>query len=185
MEPPSDLKAKVMNVLAEEWQETPAPRSAGLRHLSVRGWLAVAAVAAVLAGSLAWGAVGQSNSGRFQGDALSYRQFLHALGGRDVRTATLSGSGAQVIEGSAVLYDSDKGQSWILVMARAPGYSGSLNVTVSAPDGRSIDLRSIQIGTDGEGSTWLVTAADISSFRTVRVADQTGKVLASGTVVER
>src|SRR5438477_312551 len=83
----------------------------------------------------------------------------------------LSSRTAQVIEGSAVLYDSDKGQSWILVMARAPGYSGQLEVSVSAPGGRTIALRPIEIGAEGEGSTWFVTAADISAFHTVRLSD--------------
>ncbi|HMC37577.1 MAG TPA: hypothetical protein VKK30_06880, partial [Actinomycetota bacterium] len=184
MEPPPDLKDKVMSVLAEEWKEAPAPRIS-IRHLGVRTWLAVAAVAVLLAGALTWGGIAQTNASHFHTDALSYRQFLHALGGRDVRTATLSARTAQVIEGSAVLYDSDKGQSWILVMARAPGYSGQLEVSVSEPGGRTIALRPIDIGAEGEGSTWLVTAADISAFHTVRLSDQAGRLMAVGTVVER
>jgi hypothetical protein len=184
MEPPPELKPKVMSVLAEEWTETPASR-AGLRGVGLGTWLAVAAVAVLLAGALTWGAVAQSNAGRFHADALSYQQFLHSLGGRDVRTATLAPRSMQVIEGSAVLYDSDKGQSWVLVMARAPGYSGSLDVALSSADGRTIAMRPIQVDADGTGSSWLVTAADISKFRTVRLMDATGRVVASGSVVER
>src|SRR2546429_4580032 len=86
-------------------------------------WPAVAAVLVLLAGALVWGGVAQSNAGHFQADATSYQQFLHALGGKDVRVATLAARGSQVIQGSAVLYDSDRGQSWALVMAHAPGYS--------------------------------------------------------------
>jgi hypothetical protein len=184
MEPPPELKPKVMSVLAEEWAETPAPRPS-LRRIGMGSWLAVAAVALLLAGVLTWGAIAQSNANRFHADALSYRQFLHSLGGRDVRTATLSARSSTPIEGSAVLYDSDKGQSWVLVMARAPGYSGTLEVSLSANGGGTISLRPIEIGPEGDGSTWLVTAADISSFRTVRLTDETGRLLASGAVVER
>src|SRR5207253_10720202 len=97
MEPPPDLKDKVMSVLAEEWKEAPAPR-VSIRHLGVRTWLAVAAVAVLLAGALTWGGIAQTNASHFHTDALSYRQFLHALGGQDVRTATLSARTAQVIE---------------------------------------------------------------------------------------
>src|SRR3989442_7869738 len=86
MDPPADLKPKVMSVLAEEWAETSTFRT-GLRRIGLRSWLAVAAVAVILAGALTWGTIAQSNAGRFQADALSYRQFLHSLGGRDVRTA--------------------------------------------------------------------------------------------------
>ena len=46
-------------------------------------------------------------------------------------------------------------------------------------------MRPIEIGAEGEGSTWLVTAADISAFHTVRLSDQTGRLMAVGTVVER
>jgi len=34
-------------------------------------------------------------------------------------------------------------------------------------------------------AAWLVTAADISSFETVRLTDATGRLLAAGTVSER
>ena len=84
-----------------------------------------------------------------------------------------------------MLYDSDRGQSWALVMAHAPGYSGSLNVVLSAANGRTISLHPIELDANGEGSTWLVTAADISSFRVVRLTDATGRLLAAGTVSER
>jgi anti-sigma factor RsiW len=184
MDPPEDLKDKVLHVLDEEWQEAPEQK-ARVRRLGFVSWPAVAAVLVLLAGALVWGGVAQSNAGRFQADATSYQQFLHALGGKDVRVATLAARSSQVIQGSAVLYDSDRGQSWALVMAHAPGYSGSLNVVLSAPGGRTISLRAIELDANGEGSTWLVTAADISSFKSVRLTDASGHLLASGTVVER
>jgi hypothetical protein len=41
------------------------------------------------------------------------------------------------------------------------------------------------LDSNGEGSTWLVTAANISSFKTVRLMDSAGRVVASGAVLER
>jgi hypothetical protein len=184
MEPPAELKSKVLSVLSEEWEETPQPK-ARVPRLGLAGWTAVAAVVVLLAGALSWGTVAQSNAGRFRADSQSYQQFLHALGGKDVRVATLSARTSQVIEGSAVLYDSDRGQSWALVMAHVPGYSGPLAVVLSAPDGRTIALHSMALDSNGEGSTWLVTAANISSFKTVRLMDSAGRVVASGAVLER
>ena len=184
MEPPPELKSKVLGVLEEEWQEAP-PAKPRVHRLGMISWPAVAAVLVLLAGALVWGGVAQSDAGRFRADASSYQQFLHALGGKDVRVATLSARSPQVIQGSAVLYDSDRGQSWALVMAHAPGYSGSLNMVLSAANGRTISLHPIELDANGEGSTWLVTAADISSFRVVRLTDATGRLLAAGTVSER
>jgi hypothetical protein len=58
-------------------------------------------------------------------------------------------------------------------------------VTLSSKDGRSITLHPIQIGPEGEGSTWLVTSADIARFNGVQLTSPGGEVLASGTVVDR
>ena len=184
MEPPAELKSKVLSVLGEEWEEAPKPKPR-IRRIGVTGWTAVAAVVVLLAGALTWGGVAQSNASRFRADAQSYQQFLHALGGKDVRVASLTARTGQVIQGSAVLYDSDRGQSWALVMAHAPGYSGSLQVVLSSQQGRMIALHSLELDANGEGSTWLVTAADISSFRTVQLLDGSGRLVASGTVQER
>jgi len=83
------------------------------------------------------------------------------------------------------MYDSDKGQSWILVLVRAPGLTGQADVTVLSPSGGRIGLRPLRFGPSGEASTWLVTGSDISRFDLVRLADRSGNLLASGTVVHR
>ncbi len=184
MEPPAELKSRMMSVLEEEWREAPEQRGR-VRRLGFARWPTMAAVFVLLAGALTWGGVAESNASRFHADAASYQQFLHALGGKDVRVATLSARTRQLLQGSAVLYDSDRGQSWALVMVHAPGYSGPLAVVLAAPDGRTVSLRPIQVDAGGEGSTWLVTAADISSFKTIRLIDQSGRLLASGASVDQ
>ena len=178
IEPPPELRAKVLAVLGEEWEEAPPPA----RRPRVPFAWAVAAGIALLAGAIAWGALGQVRTGMLREDAASYRQFLHALGGVDVRVATLKGGGGADIEGAVVLYDSDKGQSWVLVNARAAGSTQPLTVTLSAPGGRSIVIpRRIQLSPDGEGETWLFTSANITRFRIVTLIDPAGTIVASAT----
>jgi hypothetical protein len=55
-------------------------------------------------------------------------------------------------------------------------------VTISAPDGsKPLKLFPITFDERGEGSSWLVTSADISKFNHVELRDATGNVLAQGT----
>jgi hypothetical protein len=169
-----------MAALDEEWTETPRPRTSVPRRL-VRRPVLLAAAVVLLAGAVAWGAVAQGNAVHWREDAQSYQHLLHALGGHDVRVGVLAPRSTVAVDGSAVLYDSDRGQSWALILVRAPGYTGALDVTLVGDGGRRIDMRPIQIDSDGEGSTWLVTSVDISSFRTVDVRSATGRLLAAGT----
>jgi hypothetical protein len=189
MDPPPDLKARVMGVLAQEWAEAPRPRIRRTR--SLLRWTALAAAIVALAGSLTWGSIEQRNADRLRADsarsasdAASYRLFLHALGGRDVRVVTFVQRSDVVVDGSAVLYDSDQGQSWVLVMARVPGYIGQLTVSLSSTNGHAISLQPLHIDGEGDGSTWLVTSSDISGFRTVTLRLPDGPVIASGTAIE-
>jgi hypothetical protein len=179
VEPPPELKDRVLGTLAEEWRDGPA------KTLRKRPWyatpLALAAAVVALAGALAWGSVSQVRASRSAQDAASYREFLQALGGKDVRVATFRSTGSTTLDGTAVLYDSDRGQSWGLVLVRAPGFAGELGVTLVSTSGRTIDLRPIEIDDDGEGATWLVTSTDISPFRTVRLTAPSGRVLATAT----
>ncbi len=180
-EPPAELKDRVMAVLADEWSESPAAPA------RPRRWLAMASVAAAVAlvGALVWGGLAQTRSDRLASEAASYQRFLHALGGRDVRVAAIHPRSPSSMQGSAVFYDSDVGQSWVLVLLRSPGAAGTVNVTLVG-DAYPIHLRPVQLGQDGDGATWLVTSSDISSIRRVEVTDVTGRVLASGaTPVER
>jgi hypothetical protein len=180
-DPPPELEDRVMSALAEEWSEQVPSR----RRTGTGRWLAVAAAVVALAAAIAWGGYSQVQAGRSRADAARYRSFLGALGGREVRVAALRAGSTRPVEGSAILYDSDHGQSWILVLVRAPGSTGSVGVSVSTEGGSSIDLRPLQIDADGEASSWLVTSSDISSYTRVTLRSPDGTVLATGTAVSR
>lgn len=178
VDPPPALRERVLGALDEEWAETPArpPRPSRM----VRLVLSAAAVALVLAGAVGWAVSARATADANRQDAMAYRRFLEALGGTDVRVATLTPARGSAIEGSAVLYDSDKGQSWVLVLVRSPSESGKLGVALSSPSGGRVTLRSIELASDGDGSTWLVTSIDLSKLSTVRITGPDGHVLASG-----
>jgi hypothetical protein len=179
-EPPAELKERVMGALAEEWSEAPAERP----RAPVSRWLAIAAAVLAFAGVLAWAGFSQVQAAtRSRNDAASYRSFLGALGGRNVRVAVLKSASSAALEGSAILYDSDRGQSWILVLARPPSYTGAVEVSVWVPGGPAIQLRPLKIDAAGDASTWLVTSSDISRFTHVTLRSPDGAVLASGVTV--
>jgi anti-sigma factor RsiW len=183
VDPPAGLKERVLATLGDEQAEQAGAR----RRVPGRvARVAVAAVIAAVAGALAWtGVTASSATNRahlYEVKAQRYQTFLDALGGKDVRVGTLRERSDQAVTGSVVMYDSDKGQSWILVLVRAPGETGQAAVTVLSPRGSRIHLHPLRFGAGGEGSTWLVTGGDISHFDRVLVADRTGTVLASGTV---
>jgi len=185
VDPPAWLKDRVLTALEEERVEQPAPVRRPGRVLRV----AVAASVAALAGALAWTGVTASSAsnraGQYEATAQHYEQFLSALGGKDVRVGTLVQRGPQQADGSVVMYDSDKGRSWILVLVRAPGLTGRAAVTALSPSGSRIHLQPIEFGASGEASTSLVTGSDITRFDVVRVVDGAGNLLASGRVTPR
>jgi hypothetical protein len=182
-DPPPELHDRIMGALAEEWSDVPVAGAS--RHRFSVGWAGIAAAIVLLAGALVWAGVAQGNAWRFREDAVSYRQFLQALGGRDVRVATLTSQTGSAIEGSAVLYDSDHGQSWALVIVRAPGITDPMDVTLFAADGRSIKLKfPLEPDAEGDASDWMVTASDISAYATIRITDvATGRLIAQGIAI--
>jgi Putative zinc-finger len=186
-EPPPELEQRVMRVLADEWREpvVPAVRGRRFANLSFRSLIPLAAAFVLLAGALGWAGVAQSRANSFHEDAASYQRFLHALGGKDVRVAVLKPAPGSSMTGSAVMYDSDRGQNWVLVLARSPGSSGEVTVTLSGPNQPSIALHPMTLDSDGDGSTWLVSSGDISALRFVRLTDASGHLLASGIAVNQ
>jgi hypothetical protein len=188
-DPPSGLQRRVLTVLQDEWADSPAPLRSPARML------ALAAVLVLLVGALAWAGMAQltanrrsddiaqarARAARFEHDAASYQRFLTALGGRDVRVAVLRPGPGSTMEGSAILYDSTRGQSWVLVLLQAPGASGTFNIKLVRPNGRTIELHPTELAEDGDGASWLVTSADISRISTVHVTDESGRLVASGT----
>ncbi len=198
-DPPPELRARVMTALQEEWADEdrsieagagiPGRRSA--RHAArwnggrVVRWLAVAAVVLALGAAVGWGAVqhGQLNAAR--GDQASYQRFLHLLGGKEVRVAKLHSTTGDQVTGTAVLYDSDRHESWGVFELTAPGYSEPLTIQLVSTTGEKLRVQfPVKLDGDGHGTGWLGTAADISSFQTVQILDPSGRVLARGSAGE-
>jgi len=172
VEPPEELRGKVLGAIQQEWAD--ADDVIVLRETR-RPALRIA-VAAALAAAVVWAGVATVRSIGLQEDAQAYRTFLSALDGEDVRVAALEGAGVQEFEGSVVVYDSTGGQSWVVVLARAPGWGGRmLNVTLLAGE-RTIDLRPLEFGAGGEASTWLATTADLTRVDGIRLWDDGGLV---------
>ena len=187
VQPPAQLKARVLQALSEEWKESPSVGPRPPRW--PRQGLIAAAAAMALVAALAWGSVAQRDAERARmalerssESAREYEQILSALGGKDFRVALLRPVGGSVVEGTAVLYDAVAGrQSWVLVLARAPGYGRLVRVKISSSTGRSFSLPPIRFSDDGDGSTLLVTSSDISAFREVELLGANGARLAFGT----
>jgi hypothetical protein len=192
VEPPPELEERVLSVLAEEWVDTPTLQSRRPRPSKLAPWLAVAASLALLVGAVAFGFSAKRSADRsqskvvaLQDDANAYHTFLHSLGGKAVRTATLTPLAGNAVTGTAVLYDSDIGQSWVLVLARQPSSGGKAFVTITSPDGgRPLKLFPLVFDERGEGSSWLVTSADISTFNHVQLRDAQGNLIAEGTATD-
>jgi len=184
--PPPELKDRVLSVLADEWRETPAqPR----RPRPSAAWLALAAAVVVLAGAFTWGMTAQHRANHASATlaalspyATQYQHFLALLGGKDVRVGVLQAQGGTSIQGTAVLYDSDVGQSWVLVLARQAGGPGVVNVTLTSATGlHPIKMFPLKFDARGEGSSWMVTSADISSYDHVTLTAPDGTVVAQAT----
>ncbi|MDP9297255.1 MAG: anti-sigma factor [Actinomycetota bacterium] len=177
--PPPELHDRVRTALDQEWSDTPA--IAG-QHRS-RAWLAAAAAILVVVASLGFGLSQQHRANLAAADALSYRNLIHILGGKEFRVGQLhAATGQTVVEGSVVVYDSSEDQSWVAVFVRAPGVTGDAAAVLHAPDGRSISLRPITIASDGAGSTWLATATKLESFDHLTVSAPDGTPLADATI---
>jgi len=179
--PPPELKDRVMTVLQQEWQddvEPPAPARGG-RWLS---WAAGVAAAVVVVVALGWGG-SQAHRANLAADAAgSYTRLLQTLGGTEFRIGQLSGTTGQPVDGSVVLYDSSHDQSWGMVLVRAPGMTGTADVTLESRDGRTIDLRELEFQPDGDAATWLVTASDLTGFDHVTISAPDGTVLATADI---
>ncbi len=170
-QPPDDLRDRVLSVLADEWAARPEGASAPQR----RAWSRVLAAAALIV-ALAWAAAATVIAQRHSDAADKYESFLRVLGGENVRVGELHAERSQSVEGSVVVYDSNVGQSWVLVLSRAPGWTGTANVTMRSSSGATIDLHPMDFGDGGEASTWLVTSSDITRFDRVNVWDDDGLI---------
>lgn len=170
--PPEELHDRVLRVLEQEWAEAPQVPSFWRRS----AWMGRAAGIVLLAAALAWGTFETIRASRLEESADRYETFLGVLGGEDVRVGELEPARPQDLQGSVVIYDSKVGQSWVIVLCRAPGWRGEAEVTLVAGDDRTIDLRPMTFGEGGEASTWLVTGADLRSYDRVNVWDDDGLI---------
>ena len=188
-EPPADLKDRVLQAVAEERAASGQRAGDAVRPVATRGprrmrarMLAVAAAVAIAATS-GWAVAQSIRASNLSERAHAYQKFLDALGGRDVRVAELQAAGTRPVEGTAVLYDSDGGRSWVLVLVRSPGATGTLQVILQSPRGRIL-MHPVEFDPDGDTDSWLVTSADLSRYDRVRVLDGTGHLLATGRVTK-
>ena len=180
--PPDELRERVLGVLAEEWSQDPVVLPDAMRGRARARLVAVAAVAALAVVSL-WSLSVRGGARETVADASSYRRLLSTLGGEEFRVAALDRSGSVRIDGSVVLYDSSVEQSWGVVLVRAPDLTGSVGVTLSSPDGRTIDLHEAELE-DGHGATWLVTSEDLHPFDRLTITGADGGTLATARITE-
>jgi hypothetical protein len=179
VQPPAELRERVLASVAEEWTDTAQAKTA---RRPVRRWIASAAAAAAVVASLGWG-VSQANlADHYETQAKKYTGFLDALGGKNVRVGVVRSAGSEEISGSAVVYDSDVEQSWVLILVRAPGLTGDANVRLSSESGRTIELHPLEFSPGGDSSSWLVTPANLQAFDRVTITDATGRVIATANV---
>jgi hypothetical protein len=188
-DPPDELKNRVLRVLTDEWSEPetlPGERPGRFRRFTARSMLALAAAFVLVAGALAWGVSNQVRANSLAADAGTLRSLLKTLGGKDVRVGALGAAQNSLMQGSFLIYDgTGEGESWVLVLVRAPGYSGPANVRLFSRTGQSIPLHAIDVEPDGEGWTGLFSQSDLTRFDTVQVTSPTGGLLASGKAIQR
>jgi predicted anti-sigma-YlaC factor YlaD len=182
VEPPPELRDRVVGALAEEWTDSERPVATAR---PARRWIASTVAAAAVVASLAWGTSQARIANRYEGSAAKYEAFLHALGGKNVRVGVVRPAGSQDLSGSAVVYDSDVQQSWVLLLVRAPGLTGAADVELSSSNGRTIPMRPLEFADGGEASSWLVTSSNLQPFDRVTITDASGRVIATATVTAR
>lgn len=180
--PPPELHDRVVTILEQEWRDADAEHP--VAH-SAR-WIGRAAAVLAIAATLGWGLSQTHRANIAAADAESYHNVLDTLGGKEFRIGTLDSHVAHPLEGSVVLYDSHQGQSWGIVLVRAPGVSGTATVTFSSSSdsgaGTTVDAGALKFQPDGDAATWLVTSSDLTSFDRVTVTAEDGTVLATADI---
>jgi hypothetical protein len=180
-EPPPELHDRVMTTLQQEWRDAESLQPDTQRS----PWIGRAAALVAIVAALGWG-VSQTHRANISAeDAESYRTVLATLGGKEFRIGTLDKQIAHPLEGTVVLYDSDQGQSWGIVLVRATGLSGTATVTLSTGDGAddtTIDAGTLEFQPDGDAATWLVTSSDLTSYDHLAITADNGTILATADI---
>jgi hypothetical protein len=117
-----------------------------------------------------------------QSGADSYQRLLDTLGGKEFRIGEITSASRPEVEGSVVLYDSHQGQSWGVVLVRAPGSTGSATATLEAPDGRTIEVGELRFAEDGDAASWIVTGTSLEPYDHLTIVDEDGAELASASI---
>jgi hypothetical protein len=149
-------------------------------------WLGRAAAVVAIVALLGWSLSQTHRANIASADAQSYRRVLTTLGGKEFRVGTLESQVEHPLDGNVVLYDSHEGQSWGIVLVRAPGVTGTATVTLSSSDGSgaspTIDAGTLKFQPDGDAATWLVTSSDLTPFDRVTITAEDGTVLATADI---
>jgi len=185
--PPDHLRERVLDVLREEWEPGGRPASPGGPPARVAPrwrWIAAAAAAILLTGSLAWGATQSRRADNLAADAGSYQALLDTLGGREFRLGEIHASAGAGITGTVLLYDGEWAQhwnSWGLVLARGPAELTDARVMLVGEGGLSRELPPLRFR-DGEASSWLVTHDDLIGYDELVITSRDGTVLANARI---
>ncbi len=185
-QPPADLRDRVLRTLGEEWHDA-APLPVTPRRRRDRSpWraIAAAAVVALIAGSLAYGAAQAHTASVATADATSYTSLLTTLGGKEFSVGELHPTGGSSFDGRVLVYEGDASKgwsSWAIVFVKAPGYTGDATATLIGADGQALALPPLRIS-DGEAHTWLVTGDDLSGYDRLTITTPDGNVVATGAI---
>jgi anti-sigma factor RsiW len=188
-EPPEELRDRVLDVLAEEWDSPEEPVTQPARATSPSSrwrWLAVAAAIVLVAVSAGWGVSQAQRADRLSADASSYQSLLATLGGKEFRIGTINTANGRDMAGTVLLYDGVPGEdwnSWGIVMAHSPTYTGVARAMLLGTDGRSKELPPLHF-TNGEASSWLITHEDLTGLDQLVITSPDGSVLANARIVE-
>jgi hypothetical protein len=178
-EPPPELRERVLSVLEEEGRDGPPTATSARRWPSAVG---IAAAIALIVGSLAFAVAADRRADLARSGADSYQRLLDTLGGKEFRIGEITSPTRPEVEGSVVLYDSHRGQSWGVVLVRAPGWSGTATASLEAPDGRTIDVGELRFADDGDAATWIVTGTSLEPYDHLTIAGEDGAELATATI---
>ena len=176
--PPDELRDRVLTMLEQEWNEMDEQTPVRSRA----SWIGRAAAIVVVVAALTLAAAQTQRANVAAADAESYARLLSTLGGKEFRIGELDATTTGALEGSVVLYDSHRDQSWGIVLVRAPGQTGKAAVTLASDDGRTIEAGTLEFQTDGDAATWLVTSSDLTPFDRLTITAEDGTVLATADI---
>jgi hypothetical protein len=187
--PPPELRSKVLGTLVQEWSD-PVVSVAGAERASTRRWTRLQLVAAVVAVFLIvamgfWGGAQARRANAVAADAASYQNLLHTLGGKDFRVGKLQAIGGADIYGRVVLYDGDPGESWSswgVALIHTPLAADGMTISLSTPDGRTIDLSPPHVTGEESASSWLSTDQDLTPYDRLTITGADGSVIATSAI---